>query len=153
MRVWHLCEKTDLECALEGTKSEKSGGRWNHPGVPLVYAAGTLSLCALETLVHLPPDWPRTGYAALPLEVPDDVSIEEVDPERIHRGWRKTPSPREVLDYGTDWARSKRTAILRVPSAVIPLECNYVLNPLHPEYQRFERLDPVPFSFDPRLLE
>jgi RES domain-containing protein len=153
MRVWHLCEAAEVTCALEGEKALRSGGRWNLPGVPLIYAAGTVSLCALELLVHLADDQPRTGFAAIPIDVPESLEIESVQPERLHPRWRSTPSPKEVLAFGTAWARSNRSPILRVPSAVIPLECNFVLNPRHPDFARMKGSAPMPFNFDPRLLE
>ena len=122
------------------------GGRWNAPGIEAVYAAQSRSLGALEILVH---------YAVLPREfVVTPIRI----PDRViaKRSWISNHKNKQVdLPYGVtqkvaaEWF--PKTALLDVPSAIIPQERIYVLNPLHPDFQYIQFLDPEPFSFDPRL--
>ena len=89
---------------------------------------------------------PRDAVAAT---IPDDVAIEELDP--LPKGWREIDSP-VAMAAGTEWVVSGRTAVLRVPSVVVPEEANYVINPAHPAAVRIAVGDPVRVEWDPRLF-
>jgi RES domain-containing protein len=69
----------------------------------------------------------------------------------LPRHWRRYPPPAALRDLGTQWAAAKETAVLTVPSVVIPAETNYLLNPAHPAFGRIRIGDPEPFAFDPRM--
>lgn len=114
------------------------GGRWNLPGTPVIYASAYRSLAALEVIAHrkvIPLDFRITV-----IEVPDTLLIELVELKDLPDGWPEEQSVMDTAAYGTDWARSQRTPILRVPSAAVRAEYNYILNPLHPDFKaiRFE---------------
>lgn len=138
--------------AFNGEGARRYGGRWNHPGVPAVYTAAHLSLAVLELLVHVaaPEDLPA-DLVAVPADVPDDLRIEDVGTQELPRDWRRTPAPAALADRGTAWLRAARTAVLAVPSAVVPLETNYILNPAHPDFRRIVVGRAQPFGLDPRL--
>lgn len=76
------------------------------------------------------------------------LSVEDLSP-----GWDFKPPPRWIQprDAETHWAKGLSTAVLSVPSAVIPCERNYLLNPAHPEFGRIWFASPEPFYFDDRL--
>src|SRR5207302_6712152 len=94
-------------------------------------ASSTLALAQLEALVHVDrADAPR-DLVAIELSLPARVPVEELDPRDLPRGWRRYPAPAALATIGTEWVRSLRTAVLRVPSAVVPREFNYVVNPAH----------------------
>ena len=99
------------------------GGRWNHPGVAAVYTAAHLSLAVLEAFVHVPAveDLP-TDLVAIAADLPDDLRIEHVKVGDLPRDWRRTPAPAALADRGTAWVMAARTAVLAVPSAVVPPE-------------------------------
>lgn len=84
-------------------------------------------------------------------EFPDDITLSVVDPSTLHAGWDAAVAPAPTKLLGTRWVRKNETAVLVVPSAVIPNERNYLLNPKHPDFSRIKFRDPVPFVFDPRL--
>ena len=125
------------------------GGRWYPKGVEAIYAAATPSLAVVEILVNvtiLPRDFVLTE-----IHIPGRVELEFVAAEDLPRGW-KSPSPgRATQEFGRRWVHQLRSAVLDVPSAVVPIERNFVINPLHPDFPRIQFLPPVTFRFDPRL--
>jgi RES domain-containing protein len=120
--------------------------------VPAVYTAAHLSLAVLEILVHVPSeeDLP-TDLVAVSADLPDNLSIERVRIEELPPGWRRTPAPPALAERGTAWLTAARTAVLAVPSAVIPTESNYILNPAHPDFRRIVVRRAEQFNLDPRL--
>jgi RES domain-containing protein len=88
---------------------------------------------------------------AVPAEIPAAASIMRISAPELPPGWRRTPAPEALADIGSRWARARTTLVLAVPSAIIPQELNYLLNPLHPDFERIRVGRPEPFSFDPRL--
>jgi RES domain-containing protein len=118
-------------------------GRWHFAGVRLVYAAEHVSLAALETLIHssrkvVP------NRAITEIEIPEDMMVES-------SGWMEFGKSQ---DFGSDWVRSVRAAVLRVPSkAVNQMESNFLINPAHHEFGRIRRGRIREFAFDPRFFE
>lgn len=125
------------------------GGRWNRPGTAVIYAAQTASLAALEVLVH---------YSVLPrnhvlteIQVPDGLAISRLEEGQLPDGWNtEIPNP-ATQELGKRWIREKRSAVLSVPSCIIPRERNYVIDPAHPEFGRIIFQPSISFRFDPRL--
>lgn len=119
-----------------------AGGRWNPIGTPMLYTAQHLSLACLEVLVHL-----DRG------QLPDDYVWSQVDlPD--HPGFLPVVSLQMISSCqaaGDDWVRSGSELAIQVPSVVIPVEWNVLLNPIHPDYQTLAWSEPQPFHFDPRL--
>jgi len=115
-----------------------------------VYTAQSQSLAVLEMLVHL--DSPQLLEQYVLFEVGIDSSlITTVEPATLPRNWRDDPPPRRVQAIGDEWAAAGTSAALRVPSALLPGESNFLLNPLHPDFPRLRISRPVPFHFDARL--
>jgi len=149
VRVWRLCKKA--HAAFDGEGASRAGGRWNRRGTAVVYASQTLSLAALELLVHADPALLPNDLVAVPAEVPEALAVESVDAGALPRDWRRTPAPEALADLGTAWARSGRTSVLSVPSALVPGERNFLLNPAHPDFRRIRPGAPERFDFDGRL--
>lgn len=101
--------------------------------------------------VNLEKPQPPDNLVAVWADIPETLPISKVPLSRLPRDWRTYPPPERLADLGTDWARAGETAILAVPSAVIPQELNYLLNPLHPRFKRIRIGKPEPFRFDPRM--
>lgn len=136
--------------AFEAEGARLYGGRWNHPGVAVVYAAESVSLAVLEFFVHLDTrDSPH--LVVVGAELPADVNVRAVDWGALPPDWRRTPAPDSLADLGTAWAREGVTAVLAVPSAIVPREMNYLLNPAHRDFARIRIGKPEPFSMDPRM--
>ena len=105
----------------------------------------------MELLVHLDDEDGSKDYVGVPAEIPDSVGIGRLRGTDLPRDWRAYPRPQALADLGSRWAAGRESAVLAVPSAIIPQELNYLLNPLHPHFKRIKIGRPEPFSFDPRL--
>jgi RES domain-containing protein len=149
MRLWRLARRPYR--ALDGEGARLAGGRWNSAGTPLVYTSVHLSLAALELLVHVDPDELPEDLVALEIEVPDGMPAESVAMDELPSDWRE-PGHLHCVALGDEWARRGQSAILRVPSVVIPSEQNWLVNPRHPDAARLVVRRFEPFSFDERLL-
>jgi RES domain-containing protein len=147
--AWRLTKARYLETAWDGEGAKRVGGRWNSPGTAVVYVSATLSLALVETLVHLP-SGVLPAYTAVPIEFEESL-VETLRPGDLPPAWRSHTAPSETRAKGDAWARSARSAMLRVPSVVVPIEFNYVVNPAHPAFRRIQIGRPMPFPFDPRL--
>lgn len=152
MRVWRICRQPYAAAALDGTGGMYTSGRWHAKGYPLVYTASSAALAALEVLVHVDPLTAPTDLRLLAVELPDDLSTETLDPAALPSGWNAVPAPAALQTLGTSWLTSGRSAALIVPSAVITVEQNVLLNPRHPDVRRVRVVGDDAFSFDTRLL-
>ena len=85
--------------------------------------------------------------------MPATLQITRIRPAQLPTNWRRYPAPAALADLGTRWARGRKTAILAVPSAVIPSDLNYLLNPLHPAFKQIRFGEKTPFQFDPRMFK
>lgn len=114
----------------------------------MVYASSSLALAAMESFVHLGEDGLHIRFVVFSIGIPDAVTVRRC--LRPPRGWRAEPPGEQSMRYGSTWLRSGRSAVLEVPSAVVPSESNFLLNPLHPDFRKLRISRPQPFSFDPR---
>ncbi len=154
--IWRLTKAKHAATALSGYGSVLRAGRWHRRGVPVVYAAASPALALLETLVHVEDAEALLAfdYAAVPIRLTEDFGeggIERLPEEDLPADWRAWPWPASMQALGTRWMREKRSALLSVPSAVVPHERNYLVNPQHPRFGELEVGPPEPFPVDPRL--
>jgi RES domain-containing protein len=110
-----------------------------------------LSLAALERFVHTDSDLESAGLVAIPIDISDDIVIEAIDPETLPTDWRTFPPPPALTAIGGQWFAASQTAVLSIPSVVIPHERNFVLNPTHRAFTKLTIDRSEPFSFDPRM--
>jgi RES domain-containing protein len=144
--AWRIAKRYRASNAAEmmsGDGALRVGGRWNSKGMRAVYAASSLSLAALEVLVHVPNPRVLRDYVMLRLDVPDDFIVDykwsSVDAEAMKA-------------RGDRFITRQEGVALRVASVVIPLEQTLVINPLHPEFKRVKWGRLLPFEFDQRLV-
>ena len=148
--AWRIVPVPRVTEAFTGEGARLYGGRWNSPGVAMVYASATRSLAALETLVHINPLLPvkyviyQAGF--------DDRLIESISAAKLPAGWSAEPPGPASMDIGDRWAKTSRSVVLAVPS-ILTGETNYLLNPAHPDFKKIKIGKPEPFVFDPRLLK
>jgi RES domain-containing protein len=116
-----------------------------------VYSSATLSLAALERLVHTDPDLEPLNLVAVPVDADGRIPVESLDAADLPADWRTYPAPESLARLGAEWVSAATTALLSVPSAVIPHERNYLLNPAHPDFGRLLIGPAEPFGFDPRM--
>ena len=127
-----------------------TSGRWNSHGIRMVYTSATASLAALEALVHLNPAM-RFSYHLFAIEF-DDSLTERIPHTIIPPDWREQPPPPSTQQIGDAWIKSAHSAVLEVPSVIIPGESNYLLNTSHPDFKSIRIGQPEAFSFDQRLM-
>lgn len=150
MIAWRISSPD--RATLDGEETRKTGGRWHCPGRPLVYAASTCALATLEFLAHL--DGAPGPLVAMRIDVPDGLRIDEQAVDELPDDWR-TPEHPACRASGQRWldrSPEHRAAILRVPSAVVPLECNYVIDPAHPDFARVQMQEAVDYTLDARVV-
>lgn len=152
--VWRLLTARfayPKESAFSGEGARLYGGRWNQKGVSMVYTAGSQSLATLEMLVQDEPL--RARYVMIPAAFPSRLKIERITANDLPADWRSLSAREATQAIGTAWAKKNSSAVLAVPSAVIPSEFNYLLNPLHPSFSKIEIGEPQDFATDPRLIK
>lgn len=147
-QAWRIVKEKHAATAFSGEGARLFGGRWNSRGMSLVYTSGTKALAALESLVHLNPPV-IFKYLTIPIEF-DEALVEKV--AVLPADWNDMPPPPSTKAIGDLWTKQARSAVLELPSVIIPGESNYLLNPAHPDFNKIVIGKPEPFSFDPRLL-
>jgi len=151
LTVWRLVTRRFADTAFSGEGARLYGGRWNRKGLSMVYTAGSQSLAMLEMLVQDEPL--RANYMMIPATLPDMLVIEHIDATQLLTDWRDPAARQPLQSIGSDWATRRNSAILAVPSVVIPAETNYLLNPTHPAFAEIEIGLAQPFITDLRLIK
>ena len=150
MQAWRIVKEKHAATAFNGEGARLYGGRWNSAGVSMIYTSGTKALAALESLVHLNPPV-IFKYLAIPIEF-DHALVETMAPASLSADWTDEPPPPSTKDIGDTWVKQTRSAVLEIPSVIVPGEANYLLHPAHPDFKKIVIGKPELFSFDPRLL-
>jgi len=154
--VWRIAADTAHYGSddLSGEGAEKTGGRWNRRGTPVIYASGSIALAYLETIVHL------SGLDPLPLNrylVKIDISAAAWKARTIFDaatqvGWDALPAGLVSLDWGTQWLQSRKSLLAEVPSIVVPEEFNVLINPRHPDSGDLTPKKIRRWNYDARLM-
>ncbi len=147
--VYRLVKERFLDTPLSTEGARRYGGRWNPPGVGILYTSASPELALLEQLVHLPElpyqDLPKLFLLTMALPDP---------PERLTKlpaGWREEASYQTNRQLLADWLSNPHVLAIGVPSAVVPESTNYLLHPRHASYAQIQILRSAPFEIDPRL--
>lgn len=150
LTVWRLCTARYAATAFDGKGARLYGGRWSPKGVPLTYTAESRALAIVEVLANAedPGQLALVPWVFISAEFPPHLM--EI-PLRVPEDWRHFPRSIATQGFGAKWGKEKRSVVLRVPSAVVPGEFNYLLNPAHPDFKQVKIGKPESFSFDPRL--
>jgi RES domain-containing protein len=133
-----------------GSGARNYGGRWNSKGNAVVYVSESLSLAALEILVHLDSDEILKKFVKCSVSF-DDSLVQEYDLRKLPSSWRDDPGPASLRTIGDAWIEAAQAVILAVPSAIVPDERNYLINPAHHDFSKLVIGDLEAFLFDPRL--
>jgi RES domain-containing protein len=152
VRAWRISKRKYINTAFSGEGAFRYGGRWNSRGVPVVYLGGNPSISALEIVVNTDDseDLYRIPYVLIPVDF-DEALVTR--PQSLPDDWKQDPPPPSCAAVGDEWLRSDRSAVLEVPSAVIPLERNFILNPLHKDFPQITIGKSQAFEFDSRLAK
>lgn len=149
-RVWRIVKHQHTENAFDGEGARRTGGRWNGKGVGMVYTAESASLALLEILVHVGTASLLPAYSLATAEV-DEKLVERLAVHELPAAWRSSPPPAALQLLGDAWVASGRSAVLAVPSVIVPWETIYLLNPTHPDFTAVHVEPPRRFDLDERL--
>jgi RES domain-containing protein len=149
--AWRIAKRRHAENAFDGEGARRYGGRWNSPGRPAVYVSESRALATLEILAGLETPAMMPAYVLIKVEF-DHRLVTEFDVQRLPKGWNASPPGDATQKIGDDWLDSAASVALRVPSAVVPGEFNYVMNPLHPGFRAVKIGRPEQLYLDPRIL-
>jgi RES domain-containing protein len=149
IHAWRIDRSIYRETAFTGEGAKLYGGRWNSQGVPVIYTAEHKSLAMLEVLVHLhkPRDYDLYMVSF------DEALVQELAVHDLPQNWNVEPPPVDTQKVGDEWVARASSAVLSVPSAVVPEERNFILNPRHPDFEHIEISGWMPCHFDPHLLK
>lgn len=137
---------------LEGEGAYRFGGRWNTPGTRLMYASESLSLALLEVLVHLEEEEMASKYSSATIGFDEMFVVNAADFSGLPENWGDSPIAPAVQAIGDAWARSLKSLVLRVPSAIVRGEFNYLINVEHKDLKNVKLGTPETFIFDNRLV-
>ena len=151
IRAWRIVKTRYSADAFSGEGARLYGGRWNSSGIAMVYTAGSKSLATLELLVHLNTTSVLPSFSICPVDFADSL-VELVDPATLPRDWRQTPPPLSLQVVGDDWISRGSSVVLRVPSAVIESEYNYLINPVPSDFKKLIIGSMEVFMLDTRLI-
>lgn len=155
LTIWRLEKERYVDVTFRGQGSLKTNGRWHHKGTQIAYASEHPSVAVLEKLIWLERyDVARSSmYVLCPLHLDPSSHLETLDQADLPEGWDAFPHLDATRTLGTHWFEAERSAVLAVPSAVLPITTNYLINSFHPDFHELERGEPVPFSWDRRLFQ
>ncbi|MEY2831877.1 MAG: hypothetical protein RLZZ574_1135 [Cyanobacteriota bacterium] len=148
MFVWRICSRKYQSSAFSGIGGLYVPGRWHFQGHKMIYTSESLALASLEIFVHL--ESSIAPLVAIKAHLPKKLEVHEVKLLDLPINWQDVASYSLLQKIGQDWLTSRRTPILKVPSAIVPVENNYLFNPEHPEF-KVDLEPPVQFKFDQRM--
>ncbi len=151
MELFRIVEKPWGGHAFDGEGARLCGGRWNGKGTAMVYTASTRALAVLELLVHLEDSYIIQQNFVIFRVTVNDSYIMDLG-QGLPKNWQSDIIPLSTQAIGDDWVKQQASAVLGVPSVIIPEENNYLINPLHPDFKMLKIEEAQPLSFDPRLV-
>jgi RES domain-containing protein len=151
MEVYRIA-KASFSMDLTGLGARLNGGRWNRKGTGIIYTSESRALASLEFLVHMPLSLLPPDLMIISINIPSGLSIEHVSLTDLPTNWRSNPAPATLAEFGSTWAKSKRSLLLRVPSVIINAEFNILINPNHPEMREITKNKIEVYSIDSRLF-
>lgn len=137
---------------LSGEGAYRYGGRWNSKGTRIVYLGSSKAQSAMELLVHLDKACVLDRYHSLQVDFPEEL-VNHIDLDDLPDNWSTPSMASSVMAVGDDWVRDQDSVILRVPSAAIIGETNYLFNPEHPDAGEITVGAIELFAFDPRIVK
>lgn len=151
MIVFRLCRSKYADF-LSGQGASISGGRWNSKGVKMLYTSCSRSLCTAELAVHLPLGIIPVDFMLISIEIPARVKFSNLSIGELPFDWKVFPHPVSTQLIGNDFIKKNKYAVCKVPSAVVPGDFNFILNPFHKDFHLIRVKKTEKFEFDERLF-
>lgn len=137
---------------LSGKGAEKAGARWNSKGQAMVYTSESRALCTTEIAVRTPLGNVPIDFYLTTIEIPDTIEIGELKASELPRDWKSIPHPNSTQVLGDKFIATGKFLVLKVPSAVVQGDFNYLINPAHKLIGKVKVIKTEPFVFDERLF-
>ncbi|MHC6225306.1 RES family NAD+ phosphorylase [Pseudomonas sp. X10] len=152
MLAWRVAKASRAD-DLSGKGAAIVGGRWNQIDIPALYMGLSPAICCLETFVHAS-GRPQFAMKITCFELPDDPALYlEPSPHALPEGWDAAPADSPSMAFGSRWLQACSHLGLIVPSVVLPLERNVVINPLHPALEQVRVREIFDFAYDERMFK
>ena len=151
MRIYRLTASRYVATAFSGEGTRRVGGRWVPVGYPVVHASSSIALAVLETLVHVDPSV-MPAHRVIAVDIPEAMPVTATLVPDLPDDWRRTPPPSRLREFGKAWLEAGETALMRVPSVIVPEESNYLINPRHADFSRLAIHPSAQFEIDRRLF-
>lgn len=151
MKVFRIC-KEKYANDLSGTGAKLVGGRWNSKGVPILYTSESRALAMTEVAVHLPYNLIPNDFVLVTIDIPENLKLEEVLVKNLSKKWNNFPINNSTQNIGNEFVKNNDALVLKVPSAVVAGDFNYLINSNHKDFDKIEIENIIPFIFDNRLF-
>ena len=152
MNIFRL-SKRKYATAFNGKGAAKSNNRWNSKGTEVIYTAESRALAMAEVAVHLTIATLPKDYVMITINVPDAISIQKVDVKKLSANWNSNPSNSITKKIGDDFIDAMDSCVLKVPSAVVQGDYNYLINPYHKDFNKIKITEIQDFPFDNRIFK
>jgi len=137
----------------ETLKPSGYAGRWNSKGVFMLYTSSSIALATLENLVHRSGEGLNKNFKTIEISIPEGMKIHEIKIDELPNDWYQYENYRLSQAKGDHWIKESNSPLLKVPSAIIKKESNYLLNPNHKDFEKIAIKSIEDFEFDPRLIQ
>ena len=134
---------------LSGDGAKLYGGRWNSAGLSVVYTTENISLAVLEILVRTDVHFIPLIYYLIKIDIPDSIQPHEITTAKLKNEWKDDVGYTQWM--GDEFIKSNKL-LLKVPSAIVDQENNYILNPEHSDFKKINIITVKKFQFDKRLF-
>lgn len=152
MKVYRITKKK-YASDISGKGAELFGGRWNPIGTPALYTSESRALAVLELLVHTPKEILPPNHVILTIEIPVDLENEIISVNELRKDWNSLQTNDWTQKTGLRYFEEFEALGIIIPSAIIKMEKNIVLNPSHKDYKSVKIIDRSEFKFDERLFK
>jgi len=144
---YRVVKEKYLDSAFDGEGARLYGGRWNSKGVSVVYTSDSPALCSLEIFVHLPSYTLLADFVYMAVIFDSEWVMDAL----LIDGWDERPISKVSQTIGDQWIKEGLSAVLRIPSVIMPDGHNYLININNPGFKKIKIGKPQPLTFDPRF--
>ncbi len=152
MKVFRLVRKK-YKVELSGVGASLVGARWNSKGTEIIYCAESRALAMAEIAVHLSISNFPDDFVMLTIEIPEQIVINSVNIETLSNNWNTFPNSNETPTIGDDFVKKNIFCVLKVPSAIVKSDYNFLINPYHSDFKKIRIINQEDFPFDKRIFK
>jgi len=150
VRIWRITHRQYHESAFSGEGARLYGGRFNSEGLKAVYTSGSLSLSLLELLVQIDDRSYLDNCIQFYADIPGEL-IYKPTVNQLPSSWNDVPYGKSTQKFGDQWINDEQYAVMRIPSVVVPIEFNYIINPIHVDFDKIKISNDEMVKLDPRI--